>query len=366
MQDQHDLSNINMDSDFAEALHGIIFEKRPVKIIETGTYHGTGTTAIIAKALEQCKIENAVFYSIEVNPENVKQALLNLQKQHVLHFVKILNGLSIPRNLLPGTAEIEEKCVNHIEFPNLYIDHHKQERVKKYHEETNWESLPDDLLGKCLKEFNDRPDFVLLDSAGHIGNIEFNYLIERLKSECMIALDDTYHIKHHKSLLQIQEDPRFCLLVNSKERTGFCIARFNPVPESKQTNGPATVFLSELIKEGESLFAQGKTVEAIQCFQDVLDRDPKNGTALNNLGVMAFQLNDLQLAENFLVKAVRLNRRDPESIANLANLYAQQGNLLNARALVAEARAGGLILSDLDPLLQVDDQPQPLESVDEK
>ena len=124
--------------------------------------------------------------------------------------------------------------------------------------------------------------------------------------------------------------------------------------------------IRELLLKGETLFSRDKTIEAIECFQSALSKDPTNVTALNNLGVIAYQLNDPKLAEDFLVKAVRLNRRDPESIANLANLYAQQGNLLNARALVAQARAGGLILSDLDPLLQVDDQPQPLESVDEK
>jgi Flp pilus assembly protein TadD len=124
--------------------------------------------------------------------------------------------------------------------------------------------------------------------------------------------------------------------------------------------------IRELLLEGETFFSQEKTIEAIECFQSVLSKDPANVTALNNLGVIAYQLNDPKLAEDFLVKAVRLNCRDPESIVNLANLYAQQGNLLNARTLVAEARAGGLILSDLDPLLQVDDQPQPLESVDEK
>jgi hypothetical protein len=86
--------------------------------------------------------------------------------------------------------------------------------------------VPDDLLGGCLREFGGRPDFVLLDSAGHMGHIEFAYLLSQLTGPCHIALDDIRHIKHHRSFRQIQSNPRFELLVSSNEKFGFCLANY--------------------------------------------------------------------------------------------------------------------------------------------
>ncbi|RPI78834.1 MAG: glycosyltransferase [Desulfobacteraceae bacterium] len=108
--------------------------------------------------------------------------------------------------------------------------------------------------------------------------------------------------------------------------------------------------ISDLLVQGETLFSRGDAVEAIQCFQNVLAEDPANGTALNNLGVIAFQLNDPALAEEFLVKAIRLNRRDPESLSNLADIYRRQGDLEKARALLFKAWSAGWSCSVLEEI----------------
>jgi glycosyltransferase involved in cell wall biosynthesis len=105
--------------------------------------------------------------------------------------------------------------------------------------------------------------------------------------------------------------------------------------------------IRELLLEGERFFSRDKTMEAIECFQSALSKDPANVTALNNLGVIAYQLNDPKLAEDFLVKAVRLNRRDPESLDNLADIYWQQGAHEKARQLMFKALAGGLSFPEL-------------------
>ena len=231
-----DLSQIDLSSDFARTIGQLFAQIRPKKIIETGTYLGTGTTTIIASAIRQLGIQDAAFYSIEVNPVHHHHALRNLSQYGIANYVKALNGLSVPRHLLPTLPEIEETYVNNIEFDNIYVDHQKQDRAHLYFNETNFENVPADLLGACLKEFNYHPDFVLLDSGGHIGNIEFNYLINQLKGECYIALDDVGHVKHHKSFLQIQGDPRFELLISSQEKFGFCIAKFTPQSESVSTD----------------------------------------------------------------------------------------------------------------------------------
>ncbi|MCD6153554.1 MAG: tetratricopeptide repeat protein, partial [Syntrophobacterales bacterium] len=219
---------IDTEGEFSSRIQSFFKEKQPKKIIETGTYLGNGTTSIIAASLQQFGIEDSKFYTIEVNPKYYHTALNNLRNNGLLKYVSPLNGLSVPRKILPTLKEINEQCVKNIEFDDIFVDHQENERALLYYQETNFENLKDDLLGECLKKFDYRPDFVLLDSGGHMGNIEFNYLISQLRGECYIALDDIYHIKHHKSFLQIQRDPRFELIASSKEKFGFCIAKFAP------------------------------------------------------------------------------------------------------------------------------------------
>ncbi len=224
----HDLTAVGGESEFADAISQLFAQIRPRKIIETGTYHGDGTTRIIAGTLKSLGIEDAVFCTIECNPDNYRQAHANLTRSGLIGGVNLLHGLSVPRSKLPTIEEIEKSCVSNIEFDDIFVDHQEQQRALLYYRETDFTGVDDDMLGKALQIYGDRPDFVLLDSGGHMGNVEFNYLISRLKGPCYLALDDIYHIKHHKSFCQMQSDPRFELLVTSQEKFGFCIAKFTP------------------------------------------------------------------------------------------------------------------------------------------
>ena len=212
-------------SDFAAAICRLITNVRPRKIIETGTYLGTGTTTVIAKAVRRLGVD-AAFYTIEVNPAYYARARTYFAANNLN--VIALNGLSIPRAILPAMEEIIKSTVTDVEYEGIFVDHRAEVRAQWYYQETNVQDVPDNLLYLCLKRFDFEPDFVLLDSAGHIGNIEFNYLVENLRGCCYIALDDIYHIKHHKSFRQIASDRRFELVVASREKFGFCIARFVP------------------------------------------------------------------------------------------------------------------------------------------
>jgi hypothetical protein len=142
--------------------------------------------------------------------------------------VKLLNGLSVPRSQLPKRQDIEQRLVKHVLADQLVVDHEPESRVELYYRETDFPHVPDDTLGLVLDEFGGRADFVLLDSGGHMGFAEFQYLISRLRGPCWIALDDIYHVKHHESFVQIQSDPRFRINTVSREKFGFVIARFDP------------------------------------------------------------------------------------------------------------------------------------------
>jgi len=215
---------IQENSAFAEAIGQVIREYRPKKILETGTYLGQGTTAVIAEAMKQNGIDGT-FFTIEVNPRYHAQAKAYLESRG--YPVQALCGLSIPRRLLPSCEQIQQ-ATTAVQDESLFVDHPEPVRVQRYYQETDFPDVPDDLLGKCLADFDGRPDLVLLDSAGHLGWIEFQYLLERLKGPCILALDDINHIKHHRSFQHMQKDSRFEILVSSNEKFGFCIARFDP------------------------------------------------------------------------------------------------------------------------------------------
>lgn len=221
-----DLTLIETQSQFARSIGDLFSRIRPSRIVETGTYFGTGTTTIIASTLRDLGIDDARFVSIEVNPRHLQRARANLEKAGLS--VELLHGLTVPRALLPSRQTIEQELVQNVIAPGLFVDHEELDRARLYFSETDFPGLPDDLLGQVLRQFDYRPDFVLLDSGGHVGYVEFRYLIEQLRGPCYLALDDIYHVKHHRSFGDVRTDRRFEVVAASEEKFGFCIARFQP------------------------------------------------------------------------------------------------------------------------------------------
>jgi hypothetical protein len=228
---KRDLTLVPADSQFARCVRDLFSRIRPTRIIETGTYLGTGTTSIIASAIRDLGIDDARFISIEVNPRNLERACINLLCAGLE--VELVNALSVPRALLPTIQQIENELVENVVADGLIVDHEQHDRARLYFGETNFDQLPDDALGHAIRQFDGRPDFLLLDSGGHMGWIEFRYALELLKGPCHIALDDIYHVKHHRSFELIKHDARFRLLAASEEKFGFCIARFDPAAGSE-------------------------------------------------------------------------------------------------------------------------------------
>ena len=221
-----DLTAVSGQSQFARAIGQLFEAERPRRLIETGTYLGLGSTSVLARALKDAEVTDATFYSIEVNPDHYRRAVINLSRQGLN--VSTLNGLSVPRSLLPTREQIERDYVLGPTEDDVYIDHEEPQRAELYHRETDYPDLADDLLGRCLKRFDYRPDFVLLDSAGHLGHVEYQYVLRLLAGPCYVALDDIYHVKHFRSFQEMRADPRFELVSVSEEKFGFCIGRFTP------------------------------------------------------------------------------------------------------------------------------------------
>lgn len=71
---------------------------------------------------------------------------------------------------------------------------------------------------------------------------------------------------------------------------------------------------------GEQLFAAGNIAEATACFQSVLQRDPSNAQAANNLGVIAYQRGDSLEALDYFSRALRIDPDYPEPSHNILDL----------------------------------------------
>ena len=94
--------------------------------------------------------------------------------------------------------------------------------------------------------------------------------------------------------------------------------------------------LDATIKEGESLFARGQINEAEKRFLMVFEKDPHSSQALNNLGVIAFQRQDLKHALDFLSNAIEISPFSKDVILNYAILMRQLNQLPAMRPLLEE------------------------------
>ncbi|HMK38265.1 MAG TPA: glycosyltransferase, partial [Bacteroidota bacterium] len=329
-----DITAVKTDSAFAREVRSLFARLRPMKILETGTFIGNGTTTVIASALRDLGIAGAKFYSVEVNPGLHGMARRNLEKAGLTPFVSLLNGLSVPRALLPGREDIEKRTVTEIGTDPVYVDHAPEDRVEKYYRETDFPGVADDLIGRVLGVFEFRPDFVLLDSGGHMGNIEFNYLLSRLKGECHIALDDIFHIKHHRSFRQIQSDPRFEIVAAVREKAGFCIAHFTPAPalgaEASGVGCEASDVAGRLSHAGE-LFRRREFTDALETLAAVdrmVSTMPESAPLAEAVagietvrGMSYLGLSDLDKAKEAFEKALKIQPRSSEACAGLGEVF---------------------------------------------
>ena len=88
---------------------------------------------------------------------------------------------------------------------------------------------------------------------------------------------------------------------------------------------------------GEILFSENRITEAVRCFKLVLLEEPSHINALNNLGVISYQLGKLDAADKFLFKAISLNRRDLNALINLSHVYLKMERFNDASKLFQEA-----------------------------
>ncbi len=158
---EDDRTSVPLDGEMARMMEVIISRIKPQRIIETGTFHGTGTTRIVLNSLKKHLLKSSQFVSIECNADHLAEARKNLDGEPV----ELLYGLSVPRKSLPSKAEIEAATVRRASKIK-YVDHDPQDRAERYYEETDYPDVEDDLIGKTLAKWKGQCDLAILDSAG--------------------------------------------------------------------------------------------------------------------------------------------------------------------------------------------------------
>lgn len=96
---------------------------------------------------------------------------------------------------------------------------------------------------------------------------------------------------------------------------GKPIVRYSPDIQVASNTDKDTI--EELMRLGEDHFGQGDFTGAVRLFNRVLELDPKNSQALNNMGVIQWQLGETVSAIKTLQLALNINPEDADALENL-------------------------------------------------
>lgn len=196
---------------------------RPRRLIETGTFDGLGSTTLLAEACDAAGVTDYRLITIEGNFGNSVAAQRNLAHHPQ---VTVLWGSTLPKADLPTLKDIQRDFVERATNEGaIYYDHERNVRAQRYFSEQTSDSREDGLLARALRAFGDHPDFVLLDSAGHLGWQEFMLVDRTVRAPFFLLLDDINHCKHHRSWQHIKDGNGWEVVAESAERFGWGLCR---------------------------------------------------------------------------------------------------------------------------------------------
>jgi len=91
------------------------------------------------------------------------------------------------------------------------------------------------------------------------------------------------------------------------------------------------------LKQGEALFVEGKVEEAEKCFLEILNEDPKNKEAYNNLGVISFQRQDIEQALEYFTKLLEIDPFHKDAILNYSTLLKSTNRFYDSAPILEKA-----------------------------
>jgi tetratricopeptide (TPR) repeat protein len=88
--------------------------------------------------------------------------------------------------------------------------------------------------------------------------------------------------------------------------------------------------LQTLLARGDDFLARGAYTEAAECYQELLQLEPRHAVACNNLGAALCKLGQLREAEALFRRAIGIRASYPEAFCNLGTLLRTTGRLIEA------------------------------------
>jgi hypothetical protein len=214
----------------------LIANRKTDVAIETGTLLGLGSTRIIAESFLRVAPPKR-FVTIEVNFANWCRAKSNLRGYP---FIDCRWGRSVSLEKAIDFLKHDEMLINHKKYDNIFIDN-IDDPVTAYTRELTGDAVElernplaaegkdihfdgkdylfdgDDVLSRLLDVHAGHSPLIVLDSAGGIGFLEFQIVLEKMSGKVFsILLDDTHHVKHCRSLQHIRQSPRFDIFAQSQ------------------------------------------------------------------------------------------------------------------------------------------------------
>lgn len=203
-------------------LAGLIAQARIDVAVETGTFHGLGSTRFLAESFRAVAPPRRLV-TIEINFANWCRAKANLREYG---FVDCRWGRSVGLQRSLAFLRDDPMLRDHAQY-DIYIDNIDDparayaREIAGQAEELERGALPgasgptaeamrallfdgEDVLARMLTAHADHAPLIALDSAGGIGWLEFQVMQEVMGARrYAVLLDDTHHVKHYRSLQYI-------------------------------------------------------------------------------------------------------------------------------------------------------------------
>jgi tetratricopeptide (TPR) repeat protein len=127
------------------------------------------------------------------------------------------------------------------------------------------------------------------------------------------------------------------MLLMRLTQTGAKSAQAAVIPSAPPAKRVQSGRVDGLLSEGLRLDANGSHTEAIRCYQELLELDPRNATAHNNLGASLLKLGRYPEAEEEFRRAIDLKHKFPEALCNLATVLRWRGRIAESETALRRA-----------------------------
>jgi hypothetical protein len=202
-------------------------DTRPNFVVETGTYHGEGTTAQIIEAATRAFKKTPYrpkFITIEADEVNYNIAKGNLADRK---WVTIVHGSSVPLQDAINFIKNDEMLINHEQYPDICMD--AADPIPFYLAETEGKlaifggkaSGEDNVFGRIKSDLDGKIPLFVLDSCGGIGWLEFQTIMKMMGDKRLyyVWLHDITHVKHFRSYQEMDQNPdKWQILFTSPDR----------------------------------------------------------------------------------------------------------------------------------------------------